>query len=116
MRSISPRRVEFVRRARIIYVADRGAAAGAAVRLHPEAKRMRPLEDEIARLKKLLAEQMLDAATLRELSSKNGRTRRPSAPRLRIYRLVWAIGAAGLFDRRRGPEDDPLLLSPGTER
>ena len=35
-----------------------------------EAKRLRQLEDENARLKKLLAEQMLDAAALRELLSK----------------------------------------------
>ena len=35
-----------------------------------EAKRLRQLEDENARLKKLLAEQMLDAAALRELLAK----------------------------------------------
>jgi putative transposase len=35
-----------------------------------EAKRLRQLEDENAKLKKLLAEQMLDAAALRELLSK----------------------------------------------
>lgn len=35
-----------------------------------EAKRLKALEDENARLKKLLAEQMLDAAALRELLSK----------------------------------------------
>jgi putative transposase len=35
-----------------------------------EAKRLRQLEDENAKLKKLLAEQMLDAAGLRELLSK----------------------------------------------
>ena len=35
-----------------------------------EAKRLRKLEDENAKLKKLLAEQMLDAAALRELLSK----------------------------------------------
>jgi len=35
-----------------------------------EAKRMKALEDENAKLKKLLAEQMLDAAALRELLSK----------------------------------------------
>lgn len=33
----------------------------------PEAKRLRQLEDENGKLKKLLAEQMLDAAALREL-------------------------------------------------
>ena len=36
----------------------------------PEAKRLRRLEDENAKLKKLLAEQMLDAAALRELLAK----------------------------------------------
>jgi putative transposase len=35
-----------------------------------EAKRLRQLEDENAKLKKLLAEQLLDAAALRELLSK----------------------------------------------
>jgi len=35
-----------------------------------DAKRLRALEDENARLKKLLAEQMLDAAAMRELLSK----------------------------------------------
>jgi putative transposase len=35
-----------------------------------EARRLRQLEDENAKLKKLLAEQMLDAAALRELLSK----------------------------------------------
>jgi putative transposase len=36
----------------------------------PEAKRLKQLEEENAKLKKLLAEQMLDAAALRELLSK----------------------------------------------
>ena len=35
-----------------------------------EAKRLRALEDENAKLKKLLAEQMLDVAALRELLAK----------------------------------------------
>jgi putative transposase len=35
-----------------------------------EAKRLKQLEDENARLKKLLAEQMLDATALRELLAK----------------------------------------------
>ena len=35
-----------------------------------EAKRLKQLEDENAKLKKLLAEPMLDAAALRELLSK----------------------------------------------
>ena len=36
----------------------------------PEAKRLNQVEEENAKLKKLLAEQMLDAAALRELLSK----------------------------------------------
>jgi putative transposase len=40
----------------------------------PEAKRLRQLEEENAKLKKLLAEQMLDAAALRELLSKKSAT------------------------------------------
>jgi len=36
----------------------------------PEAKRLKQLEDENTKLKKLLAEQMLDAAALRELLAK----------------------------------------------
>ena len=36
----------------------------------PEAKRLKTLEDENAKLKKLLAEQMLDLAAMKELVSK----------------------------------------------
>ncbi len=52
-----------------------------------EAKRPKALEEENAKLKKLLAEQMLDAAALRELLSKNGRARRQARCRhtLRIH-------------------------------
>ena len=41
-----------------------------------EAKRLRILEDKNRKLKKLLAELMLDNAALKELLSKNGRARR----------------------------------------
>lgn len=40
-----------------------------------DARRLKALEEENARLKKLLAEQMLDNAILRDVSSKNGDTR-----------------------------------------
>ena len=40
-----------------------------------EAKRLRTLEDENRKLKKLLAESMLDNAALKELYKKNGRRR-----------------------------------------
>src|ERR1700710_202202 len=46
-----------------------------------EAKRLRQVEKENAKLKKLLAEQMLDAAALRELLAKNGRARRSARRR-----------------------------------
>ena len=36
-----------------------------------DAKRLKTLEDENARLKRLLAEQMMDNATLKELLAKN---------------------------------------------
>ena len=36
-----------------------------------DAKRLKALEDENAKLKKLLAEQMMDVATLREMLGKN---------------------------------------------
>jgi putative transposase len=68
-----------------------------------EAKRLRQLEDEKPKLKKPLAEQMLDdAAALRELLSKKWYAR-PS----RISGLNWA-GTAALLDRQCRPQDDPL--------
>jgi len=45
-----------------------------------DAKRLKALEDENAKLKKLLAEQMLDAAAMKELLAKNVW----SAPRLQV--------------------------------
>jgi putative transposase len=44
-----------------------------------EARRLKALEDANARLKKLLAEAMLDNAMLKDLSSKNGAARREAA-------------------------------------
>ena len=66
-----------------------------------EAKRLRQLEDENAKLKKLLAEQMLDAAALRELLSKNGRARRQARSRRAPAGRHGSVGAAGLRHRRR---------------
>lgn len=40
-----------------------------------EARRLRALEDENAKLKKLLAEAMLDNAMLKEITAKNGSAR-----------------------------------------
>ena len=41
-----------------------------------EARRLRALEDENAKLKKLLAEAMLDNVVLKDMASKNGNARR----------------------------------------
>ena len=41
-----------------------------------EARRLRTLEDENRKLKRLLAESMLDQAALKELLTKNGKARR----------------------------------------
>lgn len=77
-----------------------------------EARRLKALEDENARLKKLLAESMLNEAALRDLLGKNGRARRqarrcrPSTKCLRDER------ASGLCDSRGGSHDDPLPLRP----
>jgi putative transposase len=79
-----------------------------------EAKRLKALEEENAKLKKLLAEQMLDAAALRELLSKNGRARRQARRRRAPEGRDGPVGTAGLFDRGSGPDDDPLLLPPAT--
>ena len=66
-----------------------------------EAKRLKQLEDENAKLKKLLAEQMLDAAALRELLSKNGRARRQARRRRASSGRDGPVGTAGLLDRQR---------------
>ncbi len=60
-----------------------------------EAKRLKEFEDENAKLKKLLAEQMLDAAAMRELRSKDGRARYVSRDAVAHLRAVM-----GLSDRR----------------
>jgi hypothetical protein len=52
-----------------------------------DAKRLRALEDENGRLKKLLAEQMLDNAMLRDINSKNGDAR-------------WKAASCGALDER----------------
>jgi putative transposase len=44
-----------------------------------EARRLKILTDENAKLKKLLAEAMLDNAMLKDLNSKNGDARRKAA-------------------------------------
>ena len=65
-----------------------------------EAKRLKQLEDENAKLKKLLAEQMLDATALRELLSKNGRARRQARRGRASAGRPGPVGTAGLLHCR----------------
>ncbi len=60
-----------------------------------DAKRLRALEDENGKLKKLLAEQMLDNAMLRDINAKNGDACREAAsggPSVRSARCEPAAG------------------------
>lgn len=61
-----------------------------------EAKRLKQLEDENAKLKKLLAEQMLDVAAMRELLSKNGRARRAARRRRASEGRHGPVGTSGV--------------------
>lgn len=50
-----------------------------------DAKRLKALEDENAKLKKLLADAMLDTAMLKDVAAKNGDARRKAKGRLRSF-------------------------------
>ena len=60
-----------------------------------DAKRLKALEDENARLKKLLAESMLDASALRDLLSKKWEGLPPSAKPSRTCRPASASRSGG---------------------
>ena len=60
-----------------------------------DAKRLNALEEENARLKKLLAEQMIDAAALRELVSKKWYGPPPSAKPSLTCRTSWTCRSEG---------------------
>lgn len=62
-----------------------------------DAKRLKSLEDENA---KLLADQMLEAAALKELLSKKGRARRQARSRRASADRHGSVGALGLSERR----------------
>lgn len=66
-----------------------------------DAQRLKALEDENAKLKRLLADAMLDKAALNELLAKNGRARRPARRR----------GASP-----EGDGDEPAAGLPGDRR
>jgi putative transposase len=65
-----------------------------------DARRLKALERENAMLKKLLADQMLEAAALRELLSKIGRARREARSRRTSSGRHAPVGASGLSHRR----------------
>lgn len=77
-----------------------------------EAKRLKALEDENAKLKKLLAESMLDASALRELLSKNGKARRQARGCRASAGRSGPVGTAGLCHCQRRSDDDPLPVPP----
>jgi hypothetical protein len=73
----------------------------------PEAKRLKTLEDENAKLKKLLAEQMLDLAAMKELVSKSGDACREVRGGRACEVSAQALGTAGVPDCRGGSHDGP---------
>jgi putative transposase len=75
-----------------------------------DAKRLKALEDENAKLKRLLAEQMLDAAAMKELLAKNGRARREVRSCRAPSGQAWPVGAAGLPPCWGRSQDDPLQI------
>ncbi len=89
-----------------------------------EAKRLKPLEDENAKLKKLLAEQMLDVAALRELLSKmvGPAAKRAAAAHLQAQlglserRACSIVGANRTMVRYRSRRPPEERCEPGEHR
>ena len=91
-----------------------------------DAKRLWALEDKNARLKKPLAEQMLDTAAMKELLAKvkmfrhrfeghsNGRARREARSCRASAGRAGSVRAVGLPDCRSGPKDGALPVTPLT--
>jgi putative transposase len=75
-----------------------------------EARRLKTLADENAKLKKLLADAMLDNAALQDLLGKNGDARRPARGGRSSPDHVRDERAAGVFCARGGSQDGPLPL------
>lgn len=73
-----------------------------------EARRLRSLEEENSRLKKLLAEAMLDNAVLKDLASKNGNARRQAGSRRPCPRASRGERASGVCTGWCEPQGDPL--------
>src|ERR1700757_3279114 len=73
-----------------------------------DAKRLKALEDENAKLKKLLAEAMVDNAMLKEIATKNGDARRQARGRRSPAFRVRGERAAGVYGDWSGPHVGPL--------
>lgn len=73
-----------------------------------EAKRLKALEDENGRLKKLLADAMLDNSALKDLLGKNGSARREAASGRASCGRPRDERAAGVPSDRLLPDDDAL--------
>jgi putative transposase len=68
-----------------------------------ESRRLKQLDDENGKLKKLLAEQMLDVAAMRELLSKNGRACRAARRQRAPSGSDEPAGTSSLQQRRTRP-------------
>lgn len=77
-----------------------------------DAKRLEALEDENAKLKKLLAEAMLDNAMLKDVASKNGDARRQARGRRSPSGCVRGERATGVCGARGGSHLVPLSKQP----
>ena len=77
-----------------------------------DARRLKTLEDENAKLKKLLAEAMLDNAMLKDVASKNGDAGRQARGCRSSADLLRGERAAGVRSTRGGPDLGPLSHWP----
>ena len=76
-----------------------------------EAKRLRSLEDENAKLNRLLADAMLDNAALKDLLTKNGDARRSAGSGRASAGSPWDERAAGVPCHRRRSEEHALPVA-----
>ena len=76
----------------------------------PDAKRLKALEVENARLKRLLADAMLDNTALKDLLGKNGDARRSAGSGRASPGLPWDERAAGVCCRRSGSHEHAIPL------
>src|SRR2546422_8612176 len=80
-----------------------------------ETRRLKALEEENRRLKKLLADQMLDNEALKDVLSKTGKAHHSASGGCLSARAVGAVRASCLQGRRRQPLQHPPRTT-GTRR